>query len=181
MYACAHFRYVTCSVRVCTDVLSWMAGRAGAGRLPSDRRGDGIRGSKVRIQQKVTPLKFCARPSSMEHFKCSVGGRTPSSVPRAAGHPLLATAKMQKKKNGYWCPTYLCFFDQTFQKLRPLSATIQENATFTFLSILEVCFIFCLFFAYFPAFFALIRATLGFFVVFPKKSYTLIRATFSVF
>ena len=27
-----------------------------------------------------------------------VGGRTPSSVPRAASHPFLATAKMQKKK-----------------------------------------------------------------------------------
>ena len=35
MYACAHFRYVTCSVRVCTDLLSWMAGRARAGRLMS--------------------------------------------------------------------------------------------------------------------------------------------------
>ena len=31
-------RYVSCSVRVCTDLLGWMAGRsAGAGRLPSDQ------------------------------------------------------------------------------------------------------------------------------------------------
>ena len=106
---CAHFGYVTCSVRVCTDLLSWMAGRgAGAGRLPSDHLGDRLRSnntfrerrqhSEKCVQQKLTPLKCCARPSSMEHFKCPSGSRTPSSVPRAAGHPILATAKMQKKK-----------------------------------------------------------------------------------
>ena len=31
----------------CTDLLSWMAGWAGVGRLPSDRLGDRIRGSPV--------------------------------------------------------------------------------------------------------------------------------------
>ena len=82
----------------------------------------------------------------------------------------LATAKMQKK-NGHWCSTGLCLFDQTFQNLRPLSATMQH-------------LLFCPFwrwgvplFTYFSSFFALIRATLGFFVVFPNKSYTPIRAT----
>ena len=46
----------------------------------------------------------------MEHFtiidgalQMPVGGRIPSSVPRAAGHPFLATAKMQKK-NGIFVP-----------------------------------------------------------------------------
>ena len=48
-------------------------------------------------------------------------------------------------------------FDQTFQKLRPLSATIQENGKFTFLSVLEVCLFFWpLFLLIFVLFWALI-------------------------
>ena len=105
MYACAHFRYVTCPVRVCTDLLSGMAGR-----LERDvcRLIDRIRGSKVRIQQKLTPLKCCARPSSMEHFKCPLGSDSLIGT-RAAGHPFLATAKMQKKKMGTGVPPVFTF------------------------------------------------------------------------
>ena len=147
MYACAHFRYVTCSVRVCTDLLSWMAGRAGAGHLPSDRLGDRIRGSKVRIQQKLTPLKCCARPSSMVHFKCPSGVGLPHRYPEQLATPFLATAKMQKK-NGYWCSTCLCFFGQTFQKLRPLSATNRKCNIYFFVHSGGFVFFF-LFFAYF--------------------------------
>ena len=92
MYACAHFRYVTCSVRVCTDLLSWMAGRAGAGRLPSDRLGD----RKVRIQQKLTPLRCCARPSSMEHFKCPSGVGPPHRYPEQLATPFWLLQKCKK-------------------------------------------------------------------------------------
>ena len=71
--------------------------------------------------------------------------------------PLFGYRKNAKKENGYWCSTGLYFVDQTFQKLRPPSATIQENGKFTFLFILECCcflfcFVFCLFFAYFSSF-----------------------------
>ena len=118
MYAYAHFRYVTCSVRVCTDLLSWMAGRAGAGRLIAWGIESG--GAASPLHNHIDGA-----------LQMPVEGRTPSSVPRAAGHPFLATAKMQKI-NGYWCSTGLCFFDQTFQKLGPLSATIQENGKFAF-------------------------------------------------
>ena len=127
------------------------------------------------VQQKLTPLKCCARPSSMEHFKCPSGVELPIGT-QSSWPPLFGYRKNAKKK---WVLVFhrSLLFDQTFQKLRPLSATIQENATFTVLSILEGFLFFCLFFASFLSFFALIRATLGFFVVFPNKSYTLIRAT----
>ena len=67
--------------------------------------------------------------------------------------PLFGYRKNAKKKSGYWYSTGLCSFDQTFQKLRPLSATIQENVNFTchfggffFLGLP----LFCLFFVIFP-------------------------------
>ena len=124
---------------------------------------------------KTYSIKVLRPPIIDGALQMPAWGRTPSSVPRAAGHPFWATAKMQKKRGWYWCSTGLYFVDQASQKLRPLSATIQENGKFTFLFILEVCF-FSFFFAYFSSFFTLIRATLGF-LVFPNKSYTLIRAT----
>ena len=169
-------------------LISWMAGRgAGAGRLPFYHLGDRIRClhlikglctrpgrgdsiSKSAYNKKLLHKVLCP-PSS----KCPSGAGFPHRYPEQLATPFWLPQKCKKKGGGYWCSTGLCFFDQTFQKLRPLSATIQENATFTFLSILEVGF-FAFFFLFSP-FFALIRATLGFFVVFPNKSYTLIRAT----
>ena len=90
-----------------------MAGRgAGTGPLPSDHP---IRGcvqprerrqrSKKCVQQKMTPLKYCARPTIIDGgVQMPVGGRTPPSVPRAAGHPLFGYRKIAKK-NWVWCST----------------------------------------------------------------------------
>ena len=68
-----------------------------------------------------------------------VGGRTPSSVPRAAGHRFLATAKMQKK----WVLVFhrSLLFRLNFPETQAAIGDHKENATFTFLSILEVVFL----------------------------------------
>ena len=162
-----------------------MAGRgSGAGPLPSDHP---IRGcvqprerrqrSKKCVQQKMTTLKYCARPTIIDRgVQMPVGGRTPPSVPRAAGHPLFGYRKIATIF-GYWRSTgpQLTFCIKLC-KTRPQSATIYRK-----MEILLFCpfwtFFFASFLPLFSPFFALIRVTLGFFVVFPNKSHTLIRVT----
>ena len=74
--------------------------------------------------------------------------------------------------NKIWCSTGLCFFDQTFQNLRPLSDSYKKMQHL----------LFCPFWRCSPFFvFALIRGTLGFEFFGPNTSYTLIRATFRGF
>ena len=125
----------------------------------------------------MTPLRYCARPTIIDGGEqMPVGGRTPASVPRAAGHSLLATAKLPKK-NGYWCPTGpQLYFCAKICKTRSQTAAIKWK-----MEILLFCpfrtFFLASFLPLFSPFFALTRVTLGFFVVFPNKSHTLIRVT----
>ena len=123
------------------------------------------------VQQKL--LNKMLRPPIIDGaLQMPVRGRTPHRYPEQLATPFWLPQKC-KKKNGYWCSTGLCFFDQT------RSAVSDHTRKW------KICFFcpfgrfvfFYLLFAYFSSFFTLIRATPGFFVVFPNKSYTLIRAT----
>ena len=125
------------------------------------------------------PFRHCARPTIIDGGEqMPVGGRTPSSVPRAAGHPLLVTAKLPKKQ---WVLVFdrstAYFLCQTLQNQAAISDHKNKNGNFAFLSFLDPP-PFCLpLFCPLSPFLALIRVTLGFFVVFPNKSHTLIRVT----
>ena len=109
-----------------------------------------------------------------------VGGRIPSSAPRAAGHPLLATAKMQKKKKKKkW--VLVVRRSSLFRPNLPKTQAAIGDHTRKWKIYFFVHFgvFFGLFFVYFSSFFALIRATLGFFVVFPNKSCTLVNKSYA--
>ena len=124
---------------------------------------------------------YCARPTIIDGGEqMLVGGLTPSSVPRAAGHPPFGYRKIAKKK---WVLVFdrstTYFLCQTLQNQAAISDHKKENGNFAFLSFLDLFFL-ASFLPPFSPFFALIRVTLEFFVVFPNKSHTLIRFTFGV-
>ena len=123
------------------------------------------------VQQKLTPLKCCACPSSMEHFKCPSGSDsligTQSSWP-----PLFGYRKNVKKK----C---VLVFDWSLgfrPNLPKTQAAIGDHTRkwkiyfFVHFGGFLLFFLPFFFFACFSCFFTLIRVT-GFFVVFPNKSY----------
>ena len=129
--------------------------------------------SKTCVQQKLTTLKCCARPSSMEHFKCTSGVGLPHRYPEHLATPFWLPQKCKKKKKGTGVPPVFAFSTKNSGRYRRPYKKMPHLLFCPFWR----CF-FPLFFASFSSFFALIRATLGFFVVFPNKSYTLMRATF---
>ena len=101
-------------------MLSWMAGRGtGAGRLPHDHLGDRIRGaaspfhnhkhSEKCAQQKLTPLKCCARPASMEHFKCPSEVGLPHRYPEQLATSFWLPQKCKNKKMGTGVPPVFAF------------------------------------------------------------------------
>ena len=99
----------------------------------------------------------------MEEFKCPSGVGFPPSVPRAAGHLFFGYRKIAKKY-GYRSSTGAnLFFAPNFQ----IQAAIRDHREME--NLLCCPFWFYLFWAsyLFRSFFALIRVTLGFFVVFP--------------
>ena len=50
------------------------------------------------VQQKITPLKCCPRPSSMEHFKCPSGVGLPHRYPEQLATPFWLRKNAKKKK-----------------------------------------------------------------------------------
>ena len=120
----------------------------------------------------MVPLKYCARPPIIDGgLQMPVGVGLPHRYPEQLATPFLATAKLQKKN---WVlefdrsTTY--FVCQTLQN-QAQSATIYRKMEDLLFCAFGVCF-------FYGLFFALIRVTLGFFVVFTNKSHTLIRVTF---
>ena len=53
--------------------------------------------SEKRVQQNLTPLKCCARPSSMEHLKCPSGVVLPHRYPEQLATPLWLPQKCKNK------------------------------------------------------------------------------------
>ena len=99
-----------------------------------------------------TPLKCCARPSSLGHFKARRGSDSLSGA-QSSWPPFLVTTQMQKKKG-----VNLLVFHQSllfrprFPKLQAaIGDHTKKNGKFTFLFILEFFWgpLFCLFFVLF--------------------------------
>ena len=102
----------------------------GLGTRP--RSGDSI--AKSAHTTKTYSIKVLRPPIIDGALQMPVGGRTPSSVPRAPGHPFLATAKMQKKKKGTGVPPVFAFSIK-LSKNSGRYRRLQENGKFNFLSI----------------------------------------------
>ena len=156
--------HVCCSVRVCTDLFSWwpdgVLGRDLCHLITWGVESGGSRAHPVTHSQsaaaKNDPIEVL-RPSTHHRWRSSNArrGRTPASAPRTAGHPLFGSRKFKEM--------WVLVFDRS--KTGFLYQTFQNQACF--FVIFGFFFGFCLF----RSFFAPLRVTVEFFVVFPNKSH----------
>ena len=129
---------------------------------------------------KTYSIKCCARPSSMEHSNARWGSDSLIGAQSSWPPPILTAAKLPKKKMGAGVrPVRNLPFVPNFAKPGRNQRPKTGKCKFYFFVLFEP-FFFASFLPLFLPFFALIRVTLGFFVVFPNKSHTLIRVTFGV-